>query len=45
MALLDINERKDPWFCEGSMPYGIGMSGQGSESRWVGEQREENGRK
>jgi hypothetical protein len=40
MALLDINGKRGPWFCEGSMPQCRGMPGQGSRSRWVGEQGE-----
>ncbi|KRY62484.1 hypothetical protein T4D_1741, partial [Trichinella pseudospiralis] len=32
MALWDINERRGPWSCEGSMPQCRGMPGQGSRS-------------
>ena len=38
MALSDINGRRSPWYCEGSMTQCRGMPGQGSRSRWVGEQ-------
>jgi hypothetical protein len=38
MALLDINGRRGPWSCEGSMPQCRGMAGQGSRTVWVGEQ-------
>ena len=41
MALWDINERRGPWPCEGSMPQCRGMPGQGSRSGWVSEQGEE----
>jgi hypothetical protein len=40
MALLDINERRGLWSCEGSMPQCRGMSGQGSRSGYVSEQGE-----
>jgi hypothetical protein len=40
MALWDINERKGPWPCEGSMPQSRGMAGQGSGSGWVSKQGE-----
>jgi hypothetical protein len=39
-ALLDINGRRGPWSCEGSMPQCKGMPGPGSRSGWVGEQGE-----
>jgi hypothetical protein len=38
MALWDINERRGPWSCEGSMSQCRGMPGQGSGSGWVSEQ-------
>jgi hypothetical protein len=38
MALLDINGRRVPWSCDGSMPQCRGMPGWGSKSGWVGEQ-------
>jgi hypothetical protein len=38
MALRDINEKRGPWSCEGSMPPCMGMPGQGSTSGWVSEQ-------
>jgi hypothetical protein len=31
MALWDMNERRGPWFCEGSMSQFRGMLGQVSE--------------
>jgi hypothetical protein len=31
-AMLDINERRGPWSCEGSMPQCRGMPVQGSGS-------------
>ena len=34
--MLDINERRGPWLCEGSMPPCRGMPGRGGRSRWVG---------
>jgi hypothetical protein len=37
-GLVDINERRDLWSCEGSMPQCRGMSGQGSRSEWVNKQ-------
>jgi hypothetical protein len=40
MVLSDINERRGPWFCEGSMPQYRGTPGQGSRSGWVGEHEE-----
>ena len=40
MALSNINGRRGPWSCEGSVPQCRGMPGQGSGSEWVGEQRE-----
>ena len=40
MALLDINERRGPWSCEGLILQCRGMPGQGSRSGWVGEQGE-----
>jgi hypothetical protein len=40
MALWDINERRGPWSCEGSMPLCRGIPGEGSRSGWVGEQGE-----
>jgi hypothetical protein len=42
-SLWDIDERRGPWFCEGSMPQCRGMLGPGSRSGWVGEQGEEEG--
>ena len=35
---LATNERKGPWFCEGSMPQDRGMPGPGSVSGWFGQQ-------
>jgi hypothetical protein len=40
MALLDINKRRGPWFCEVLVSQCRGMPGKGSRSRWVGEQGE-----
>jgi hypothetical protein len=40
MDLWDINERRGPWSCEGSMSMCIGMPGQGSRTGWVSEQGE-----
>jgi hypothetical protein len=40
MALSDINERRIPWSCEGSMTQCREMPGQGSRSGRVGEQGE-----
>jgi hypothetical protein len=40
MALWDINERKDSWFCEVLMLQCRGMPGPGSGSGWIGEQGE-----
>jgi hypothetical protein len=37
-GLWDINERRGPWSCEGSMPQCREMPGQGSGSVWVGKQ-------
>jgi hypothetical protein len=39
--LLDINERRGPCPCEGSMPQCRGMPGQVSGSGWVDKQWEE----
>jgi hypothetical protein len=36
--VLDINERRGPWSCEGLMTQYMGMPGSGSRSRWVSEQ-------
>jgi hypothetical protein len=36
MALLDINGRRDPWFCEVWMPQCRGLPGRGGRSGWVG---------
>jgi hypothetical protein len=43
MALWDINERRGPRSCEGSMPQCREMPGQGSRSKWVSEQGEGGG--
>jgi hypothetical protein len=43
MPLLEINGRRGPWFCEGSMPQCRGMPGQEIRSVWVGEQEEGDG--
>jgi hypothetical protein len=40
MALLDINGRRVPWSCEGSMAQCRVIPGQGTGSGWVGEQGE-----
>jgi hypothetical protein len=40
MALWDINERRGPWSCEGSVPQYRGIPGQGSRSGWLSEQWE-----
>ena len=40
MALLDINGRRDPWYCEDMMPQYREMPAPGSRSRWVDEQAE-----
>jgi hypothetical protein len=40
MGLLDFNGRRDPCSCEGLMPQCRRISGQGSQCRLVGEQRE-----
>jgi hypothetical protein len=40
MKLSDINGKRDPWSCEGSMSQCRGMPGQGSRSGWVGKQGE-----
>jgi hypothetical protein len=37
-GLVDINEKRGSWSCEGSMPQHGGMPGQGSRSGWVSEQ-------
>jgi hypothetical protein len=34
----EINERRDPWSCKGSMPQYWGMPGPRSMSGWAGEQ-------
>jgi hypothetical protein len=36
----NVNGRRGPWYCEGSMPQCGGMPGPGSGSGWVGEQGE-----
>jgi hypothetical protein len=41
MDLSDINGRRGPWSCEGSMPQYRGMPGQGSRSGWMTDQGEE----
>ena len=38
---MNINERRDTWSCEGSMPHCRGMPEQENRSGWVGEQGEE----
>ena len=43
MALLDINGRRGPWSCEGSMPQCRRMPGPESKSGWAGEQGEREG--
>jgi hypothetical protein len=40
MALWDINERRCPWSCEGSMPQFRRMPGQENRRRWVSDQGE-----
>jgi hypothetical protein len=40
MDLLNINGRRDPWSCEGSMLQCRGIPGQASRSGWFGEQGE-----
>jgi hypothetical protein len=37
MAFLDINGRRVPRFCEGTMPQCRGIPSQGSRSGWVSE--------
>ena len=39
MALWDINERRDHWYLEDSMPQCREMPGHGTGSELVGEQR------
>ena len=34
-ALLGIDGRRGPWFCEGSVPQCRGIRGQGGWSGWV----------
>jgi hypothetical protein len=43
MAKLVVDERRDPWSCEGSMPKCREMPGSGSRSGWVYEQGEGRG--
>jgi hypothetical protein len=38
MALWDINERRDPWSCEGLMSQFREIPGQGKEVWWVSKQ-------
>jgi hypothetical protein len=45
VAESDINWRRGPWFCEGSMLQCGGMQGPRSRNGWVGEQGEEGGDK
>jgi hypothetical protein len=40
MALSDINRRRGPWSCEGSMPQCREMPEHGNKSGWVDEQGE-----
>jgi hypothetical protein len=39
-GIVNINDRRGPWSCEGSMPQYRGMPGEGSRCGWVGEQVE-----
>jgi hypothetical protein len=43
MALWDISERRDLWSCEGSIPQGRQMPGQGRRTSGLVSKRKEDG--